>query len=144
MSTNAATPIQIVIDATDPLAQARFWADALHYEVEDTTDLINRVLEAGLATRDLIHEDGGRLYWNDLVGVGDPGKAGPRLLFQRNPTAKTGKNRLHLDLNVGNDRRDGEVERLQRLGGEVLYEIDEPGGHHGTMADPEGNEFCVQ
>ena len=144
MSTNAATPIQIVIDATDPLAQARFWADALHYEVEDTTDLINRVLEAGLATRDLIHEDNGRLYWKDLVAAGDPGNAGPRLLFQRKPKAKTGKNRLHLDLNVGNDRRDGEVERLQRLGGEVLYEIDEPGGHHVTMADPEGNEFCVQ
>ena len=89
MSTDAATPIQIVIDATDPLAQARFWAEALHYEVENTTDLINRVIEAGLATRDIIHEDDGRLYWNDLVGVGDPGGTGPRLLFQRNPAAKT-------------------------------------------------------
>ena len=144
MSTMAATPIQIVIDAHEPLAQARYWADALHYEVEDTTDLINRVLDAGLATRDLIHEDGGRLYWNDLVGVGDPDSGGPRLLFQRNATAKTDKNRLHLDLNVGDKRRDGEVERLGELGAEVLYEIAEPGGHHVTMADPEGNEFCVQ
>ena len=144
MSTDAATPIQIVIDATDPLAQARFWAEALHYEVAHTTDLINRVIEAGLATRDMIHEDDGRLYWNDLVGVGDPGGTGPRLLFQRNPAAKTDKNRLHLDLNVGAERRDDEVERLRQLGAEVLYEIDEPGGHHVTMADPEGNEFCVQ
>lgn len=144
MSTNAATPIQIVIDATDPLTQARFWAEALHYEVEDTTDLINRVIEGGLATREMTHEDDGRLYWNDLVGVGDPAKAGPRLLFQRNATAKTDKNRLHIDLNVGAERRADEVERLQQIGAEVLYEIDEPGGHHVTMADPEGNEFCVQ
>lgn len=144
METKKATPIQIVIDANDPLAQARFWATALGYAVEDTTDLINRVLEAGLATRDMIHEDDGRLYWNDLVGVGDPDSAGPRLLFQRNSTPKTDKNRLHLDLNVGNERRDGEVERLRQLGAEMLYEIDEPGGHHVTMADPEGNEFCIQ
>jgi hypothetical protein len=30
------------------------------------------------------------------------------------------------------------------LGATVLYEIDEPDGCHTTMADPEGNEFCVQ
>ncbi|HMS47307.1 VOC family protein [Candidatus Microthrix sp.] len=113
-------------------------------EDTNTTDLINRVLDAGLATRDLIHEDNGRLYWKDLVAAGDPGNAGPRLLFQRKPKAKTDKTRLHLGLNVGNDRRDDEVERLRQLGAEVLYEIDEPGGHHVTMADPEGNEFRVQ
>jgi predicted enzyme related to lactoylglutathione lyase len=36
------------------------------------------------------------------------------------------------------------VKRRQQLGAEVLCEIDEPGGHQVTMADPEGNEFCVQ
>ena len=139
-----ATPIQIVIDAAEPLTQARFWADALGYDVEDTTDLINRVLDAGHTTRDDIHEDDARLYWNDLVGIGDPDSNGPRLLFQRNPNAKRDKNRVHLDLNVGDDRRDAEVERLHQLGAKVLYEIDEPAGHHVTMADPDGNEFCVQ
>lgn len=139
-----AIPIQIVVDANDPLALARFWADALHYEVEDTTELINRVVDAGLATRDLVHEDDGRLYWNDLVGIGDPASAGPRLLFQRNAEAKSVENRLHLDLSVGADRRDTEVERVRELGARVLYEVDEPAGHHVTMADPEGNEFCIQ
>lgn len=76
-----ATPIQIVIDANDPLAQARFWAQALGYDVEDTTDLINRVLEAGHATRDDIHENDDRLYWNDLVGISDPESTGARVLF---------------------------------------------------------------
>lgn len=138
-----ALPIQIVVDANDPLALARFWADALHYEVEDTTELIDRVLDAGLATRDLVHEDGGRLYWNDLVGIGDPTSTGPRLLFQRNVKRKAAKNRLHLDLTVGPERRDTEVARLLERGAEVLYEVDEPAGRHVTMADPEGNEFCV-
>ena len=32
----------------------------------------------------------------------------------------------------------------QMLGATKLYEIEEPGGSHTTMADPEGNEFCLQ
>ena len=35
-------------------------------------------------------------------------------------------------------------ERIVALGAHVLYEVDEPGGSHVTLADPEGNEFCVQ
>ncbi len=139
-----ASPIQIVVDATDPLSQARFWAHALGYEVEDTTDLINCVLDAGRATRDDIHEVDGRLYWNDLVGIRDPDSDGPRLLFHRNAEPKSDENRVHLDIDIGPDRRATEVERLHELGAQTLYEIDEPSGHHVTMADPEGNEFCVQ
>jgi len=139
-----ATQIQIVVDAVDPLAQARFWADAVGYDVEDTTDLITKVHDAGIAGAELFHEVDGRLYWNDLVGVRDPESAGPRFLFQRNSEPKSDKNRMHVDLTVGPDQRDAEVARLRDLGAEVLYEIDEPGGHHVTMADPEGNEFCVQ
>jgi hypothetical protein len=53
------------------------------------------------------------------------------------------KNRVHLDLHVGPERRDEVVARLVALGGQVLWE-----GHQGpndwlTLADPEGNEFCV-
>jgi glyoxalase superfamily protein len=40
--------------------------------------------------------------------------------------------------------RDGEVARLRELGATVLQEIKEPGIEHVVMADPEGNEFCVQ
>ncbi|HZA31051.1 MAG TPA: VOC family protein, partial [Propionibacteriaceae bacterium] len=45
---------------------------------------------------------------------------------------------------AGPEHRDGEVARLQDLGASVLQEIKEPGTHHVVMADPEGNEFCVQ
>jgi hypothetical protein len=30
------------------------------------------------------------------------------------------------------------------LGATPLYQVDEPGAFHTTMADPEANEFCVQ
>jgi hypothetical protein len=139
-----ATQIQVVIDTHDSLAQARFWATALGYEVEDNTALIERVTAAGLATEADWFEDGGRLYWNGLVAARDPDGSGPRILFQRVPESKQVKNRVHLDLNVGPDRRADEVARLVAAGATELYEIDEPGGHHVTLADPEGNEFCVQ
>ena len=58
--------------------------------------------------------------------------------------AKAGKNRLHVDLNVGRDRLDAETERLTALGATVLYRVDEPAGFHVTLQDPEGNEFCMQ
>lgn len=69
---------------------------------------------------------------------------GRRLLFQRVPAGKTAKNRLHLDLHVGPERREAEVARLEGLGARVLYHADEPVGVWSTMADPEGNEFCVE
>jgi len=87
----------------------------------------------------------GRRRWNDLVGIRDPHGRQPRLLLQRSgPQKPPARNRLHLDLNVGPEQRPDEVRRLQMLGATVLYEIDEPGGRHTTMADPEGNELCVQ
>ena len=33
--------------------------------------------------------------------------------------------------------------RLTALGARELWKVDEPGAFHTTMADPEGNEFCV-
>jgi predicted enzyme related to lactoylglutathione lyase len=69
---------------------------------------------------------------------------GRRILFQAVPEPKTVKNRLHLDLHAGPERREEEVARLTGLGATVLARIDEPGSRHVTMADPEGNEFCVQ
>lgn len=136
--------MQVVVDALEPLTLARFWASGLGYEVEDTTALCEGAMAAGYATDADVMKDGGRLYWRTLVGIQDPGGSGPRLLFQRTDRAKEGKNRLHLDMNVGGDRIGEEVHRLTELGATVLYEIDEPAGHHVTMADPEGNEYCVQ
>ncbi|MFJ8085000.1 VOC family protein [Streptomyces sp. NPDC096205] len=144
---------KLVIDCANPQAQADFWAAALHYEVEDNNALIERLLELGALPREAVVEFHARLAFRDLVAVRHPDDPvapdsgtglGRRLLFQRVPEPKTGKNRLHLDLHPGEGLREGEVERLKGLGASVLREVKEPSGQWVVMADPEGNEFCVQ
>ena len=44
----------------------------------------------------------------------------------------------------GQGSRPAELERLTGLGASVLREVRERGGEWVVMADPEGNEFCVQ
>lgn len=45
--------IKIVIDAVAPHAQADFWASALHYEVEDNSALIEKLLGFGAVPAEL-------------------------------------------------------------------------------------------
>ncbi|MGW2519491.1 VOC family protein [Streptomyces sp. NPDC001617] len=144
---------KLVIDAADPHAQADFWAAALGYEVEDNGALVRRLLEVGAVPREATVEFHGRPAFRDLIAVRHPEDPydkdsgtglGRRLLFQRVPEVKTVKNRLHLDLHPGAGRRDGEVERLVGLGASVLRRVKEAAGEWVVMADPEGNEFCVQ
>ncbi|MEU6070326.1 MULTISPECIES: VOC family protein [Streptomyces] len=143
---------KLVIDAADPHAQADFWAAALHYEAEDNSALVERLLELGALPGEATLEYHGRAAFRDLIAVRHPDDPydkergiglGRRLLFQRVPEAKTVKNRLHLDLHPGEGRRADEVERLEKLGARVLREVREPAGEWVVMADPEGNEFCV-
>ncbi|MFD5583772.1 VOC family protein [Streptomyces sp. NPDC014802] len=154
MTTTAPAPVhfKIVIDAADPHTQADFWAAALHYEVEDNAALIEQLLAAGALPGAATVEFHGRPAFRDLVAVRHPQDPydphsgtglGRRLLFQRVPEPKSGKNRLHLDLHPGEGRRADEVERLKGLGASVLREVKEPSGQWVVMADPEGNEFCV-
>ena len=59
--------------------------------------------------------------------------------------AKTVKNRIHLDL-VPEDASQGqEVDRILSLGARIIDDRRQatPGGWV-VMADPEGNEFCVE
>ncbi|WP_320783098.1 VOC family protein [Streptomyces sp. CRN 30] len=143
---------KVVVDASDPHAQAGFWAAALNYLVEDNSALIERLLSVGAVPAELTVEAHGRRAWRDLIAVRHPDDPfdedsgtglGRRLLFQRVPEAKTGKNRLHLDLHPGPGRRAEEVARLEELGASMEREVREPGGEWVRMADPEGNEFCV-
>lgn len=144
---------KLVVDAADPHAQADFWAAALHYEVEDNSALVERLLDAGALPGAATLEFHGRPAFRDLIAVRHPDDPydpdsgtglGRRLLFQRVPEAKSVKNRLHLDLHPGAGRRADEVERLSGLGASVLREVKEPSGSWTVMTDPEGNEFCVQ
>lgn len=143
---------KLVIDAADPHAQADFWAAALHYEVEDNSALVERLLELGALPGEATVAFHGRPAFRDLIGVRHPDDPydeergtglGRRLLFQRVPEAKSGKNRLHLDLHPGEGRRADEVERLKALGARVLRHVREHGGEWMVMEDPEGNVFCV-
>jgi hypothetical protein len=56
------------------------------------------------------------------------------------PEGKSGKNRLHIDLNP--DDQGAEVARLEALGASRL-DIGQGEVSWVVMADPEGNEFCV-
>ncbi len=144
---------KVVIDANDPHAQAGFWAAALRYEVEDNSALIEKLLRFGALPEEATVEFHGRRTFRDLIAVRHPEDPfeeesgtglGRRLLFQRVPETKTVKNRLHLDLHPGEGRRDEEVARLEGLGASVLRRVKEQGGEWVVLADPEGNEFCVQ
>ena len=65
----------------------------------------------------------------------------PPVILQRVPEPKTGKARIHFDLRVRDI--EPEAKRLEALGARRIDigQGDDPGWI--TMADPEGNEFCV-
>ena len=145
---------QLVVFAADPHALARFWAAALGYVVEDNEALIAQVLAAGYATEaDTVVIDGKR-YWSEAVAIRHPddaeGRASPRgpgirILFELAPTRKVDDNRFHLDLNVGHDRIDAETKRVVALGATLLEaRRDPPKAVFNRLADPEGNELCIQ
>lgn len=118
-----------VFDCSHPASLARFWAAALdQYEVAPYDDAeLTRLAELGINDPE---DDPSVLVWAGLDVT-------PRLFFQRVPEERSGKNRLHLDLLAGDVGI--ETERLVALGATVL-------ARHptwNTLADPEGNEFCV-
>lgn len=67
------------------------------------------------------------------------------LLFIPVPESKSVKNRLHLDVVPTDRTRDEEVDRLLGLGATQVADHREPDGSGWVvLADPEGNEFCVE
>lgn len=109
----------ITIDCADAYALGAFWAQVLDTKVSD--------------------ED----------KPGDPEvlveSQGAALLFIQVPEEKSVKNRVHLDLQPEDRTRDEEVERLLGLGATLVDDHRTPDGMGwATMADPEGNEFCVE
>jgi catechol 2,3-dioxygenase-like lactoylglutathione lyase family enzyme len=113
----------ITVDCADVERVGRFWADVLGY-VDDPEN----PNETGDPEWVLIPPDG----------------AGPGLLFVPVTDAKQVKNRVHLDLQPDTSR-DVEVERLVQLGATVAADHRRPDGTGWVvLADPEGNEFCVE
>jgi hypothetical protein len=139
-----ATDFQVTIDSVDPHAQADWWAEALGWQVEPQDEaFIRRTVEAGHASEADTTTHRGRLVWRVGQAITSPDPDRPRVLFQRTPGGKAGKNRLHLDLRVGAERREAEVARLVGLGATELWRAAQGPYEWATLADPEGNEFCV-
>ncbi|WP_431040681.1 VOC family protein [Streptomyces sp. P1-3] len=112
----------ISFDAHDPYEQARFWAALTGYTI---------------TPEDAPGDD------EVLIEAGRPGV--PGLLFLRVPDSKSVKNRVHLDIQPPTGTRDAEVERLLGLGARVVDDRRTGDGLGWVvMADPEGNEFCVE
>jgi hypothetical protein len=141
--------LQVVFDCRDPTKLSMFYAEALHYKLQEPPAGYAS-WEAWLKDRDIPEEE-----WNSASAIVDPDGRGPRVYFQRMDTPKLGKNRLHLDINASSGMRvpsverkvqvKAEVERLVRLGATNDHELDEGDGEYCViMLDPEGNEFCVQ
>lgn len=100
------------------------------------------------------------LFWSEVTGwqedPGDPNNPGDpegrivspqgfSLLFIPVPEGKTVKNRVHLDLTPVVRSRDEEVTRLLAIGASLVGDHRGPDGTGWViMADPEGNEFCVE
>ena len=144
---------KVVVDCADAPVLADFWAAALEYEVEDQSTLIDGLQAAGHLPPEAVVEHGGRRLFRGYAGIrhpDDPVDAtsgvglGRRLLFQQVPEAKSGKNRLHIDVHGERGGLDALVSRLEGLGATRVREVDQgPAGHWWVMQDPEGNEFCA-
>ena len=107
----------VVIDCADPPSLAGFWAAVTGYEP--------RAADAGDDT------------WRMLLGPGGQ----PNIGFQKVPEAKQVKNRVHIDLYTVDE--EAAAARIEALGATRLYVSDDPDDIFVTLADPEGNEFCV-
>ncbi len=118
-----------VVDARDPRALGRWWANALEWEVfyESDDEVVVIPPWALELSRTLPFH-----------------RVPPGFVFVAVPEFKTIKNRLHWDFAPHtSDDRDAEIARLIRLGAE---HVDVGQGDDVTwtvLADPEGNEFCV-
>jgi hypothetical protein len=105
---------QLVVDSRDPAALARFWAAALELTVLYETE--------------------------DEVIIGSDPHDYPGICFVPTSDPKTGKNRLHIDIDP--DDQAAEVERLIGLGARRI-DIGQGDVSWVVLADPEDNELCV-
>lgn len=107
----------LVLDCADPELLGEFWAEALGYTNVGTFGAYVALLPT------------------------EPGA--PKLLLQKVPEAKAGKNRMHFDIETPDI--EAEAARLEGLG--AIRSAPGTQTEFGTtwvrMTDPEGNEFCV-
>jgi predicted enzyme related to lactoylglutathione lyase len=105
----------LVVDAQDPARLARWWAEALGYQITYEKP--------------------------DEVEIRRTPDELPGLIFVQVPEQKRVKNRLHIDLRPHD--QEGEVERLVNMGARHVDVGQGEDVSWVVLADPEGNEFCV-
>ena len=140
--------VQVTFDCADPAALATFWAEVLGYQVQAPPP--------GFDTWDAALESMGvpQERRNDASALVDPEGSGPRIFFQRVPEGKDAKNRVHLDVRAapeltGEERMvalEAVCARLVAVGATRIgrHEPEPPlTAGHIVLADPEGNEFCL-
>ena len=113
-----ATLSAVTFDCSDALAQATFWAAVMDWDVAP----------------------GGSDEFAMIGGPKRPADA-PSMMFFRVDEPKVAKNRNHMDLHTCN--LDSELRRVLDLGATIVHEKFEYDTHWYTLADPEGNEFCL-
>ncbi|MGY1749392.1 VOC family protein [Modestobacter sp. SYSU DS0511] len=148
--------VQVTFDASDPRALSSFWREVLGY------------VHPAPPGVDLPEGADPLAAWDDVLArlgvpaeqrnarsaIEDPEGQGPRLFFQQVPERKTVKNRVHLDVRAAPGLQgaarmaalEAECARLVTLGATRLRRVEpEPPMEAGfiVLADPEGNEFCL-
>ena len=138
---------QVTIDCADPHVLADWWAEALGWVVEPSDEaFIRRMIAEGYARDEQTKQHNGVLVWQEGQAISPPDSAGVpprRVLFQLVPESKTVKNRLHFDVRVGPDKVEAELERLTAAGATFLHRASQGPHSWVTLADPEGNAFCI-
>lgn len=104
----------ITTDSTDPLPLAQWWAACFDGQILEDND-----------------------GWFVVVQI--PGAA---LAFQKVDDPTPGKNRIHLDITTDVDL-DTTAQELQRAGASLVADHNEHGFRWLTLADPQGNQFCI-
>ena len=112
--------LNITFDCADPRALARFWGQVTGWPVIQEP-------QPG----------------SEESAVGNLGEGHPRLYFVQVPEGKTIKNRVHLDVMPADRTQDEEIDRLTGLGATIVSDR-RPDFGWVILADPEGNEFCVE
>jgi hypothetical protein len=139
---------QVAVDCAAPHALADWWAETLGWQVERSDeDFIRKMIAEGYATEaETILRDG-VLTWATGAAISHPDRPERghrrRIIFQQVPEGKTVKNRWHLDVWVGQEQVREEQQKLVARGATFLHDGQQGPHTWVTMADPEGNEFCI-
>ena len=110
-------------------------------------------LTPGMITTDTLDPEPLATWWAEQTGASIvqnhdgyfivvAGGSLPLLMaFQKVPDPTTDKNRLHIDFTAAD--LDAEVDRLVAAGATLVGKRGDENFHWVTLADPQGNQFCV-